>query len=129
MSRDPVLTCDWLQAAHHGHAAVVQLLLGAGDAEVAGARNKYGGTALHMAAAGGHLATVRLLVGAGCPVEEAGQSKVCPTPAMTAALHGHDTVLGELVDSGAKPDKVATFNIYQPKHLNFLHCLTLHLSP
>ena len=108
MSRAAVLTWDWLQAAHHGHVAVVQLLLGAGDAEVAAARNKYGGTALHMAAAGGHLATVRLLLGAGCPVEEAGQSKVCPTPAMTAALHGHDAVLGELVDSGAKPDKVST---------------------
>ena len=108
MSRAAVLTWDWLQAAHHGHAAVVQLLLGAGDAEVAAARNKYGGTALHMAAAGGHLATVRLLLGAGCPVEEAGQSKVCPPPAMTAALHGHDAVLGELVDSGAKPDKVPT---------------------
>ena len=102
-----------LQACCHGHTATAALLL-AGGASVT-ARNKYGASALHLAAAAGHISTVRVVLGAGAAVEEeAGQRVGCPTPVMVAALHGRDGVLRTLLGAGGRVDRLAAPGRWTP---------------
>ena len=61
------------------------------------AKNRYGASALTLAARGGHIQTVKLLVESGVELN----SEDCEfTPLLAAALHGHDAVLRFLLDRG-----------------------------
>lgn len=85
-----------MQAARHGHANIVSLLL-QHQLDI-NATNSFGASALTLAARGGHLQVVRLLVEAGGDIN--GSSQCEYTPLMTAAQHGHDAVLRLLLDRG-----------------------------
>lgn len=91
-----------IEAAKHGHAECVALLLTAG-APVA-ARDAMRRTALHHAAAGGHRVVVARLVAAGAPVAavDAGGR----TALHFASAHGHDGVATTLVGAGADAARV-----------------------
>ena len=86
-----------MQAARHGHANIVSLLL-QHNVDV-NTKNRLGVSALTLAARGGHLQVVRLLVDTGIDLNASGS--VCEyTPLLAAAQHGHDAVLRLLLDRG-----------------------------
>jgi len=80
-----------------GHTAVVELLLAAG-ADV-DAKNNYGWTALHYAAAYGHADVVELLLEAGADIKAKNNSG--GTALHYAAAYGHADVVELLVSAGA----------------------------
>lgn len=87
----------YVQASRYGHSGVVALLI-QHQADIH-AKNRYGASALTLAARGGHIQTVKLLVESGVELNIA--SEGCEfTPLLAAALHGHDAVLRFLLDRG-----------------------------
>jgi ankyrin repeat protein len=90
---DPVL----LIAARAGNAATVDVLL-AGRARV-DARNRFGDTAVMVAALGGRLDIVQKLVARGAGLNGSGW-----TPLIYAATGGHDDVVRYLLAEGANID-------------------------
>lgn len=65
-------------------------------------QNRYGDTAILLAALGGHLEAVRRLVAAGAPLEQAGWS-----PLIYASFAGHVDVIQFLAEQGADLDAQA----------------------
>jgi ankyrin repeat protein len=92
-SGDPVL----LIAARAGNAATVDVLL-AGRARV-DARNRFGDTAVMVAALNGRLDIVKKIVERGAELNPSGW-----TPLIYAATGGHDDVVRYLLREGAKID-------------------------
>lgn len=90
---DPVL----LVAARAGNRATVQALLDA-RAEV-DRRNRFGDSAIMVAALNGHLDVVRLLRARGATLDHEGW-----TALIYAATGGHDDIVRYLLDQGARID-------------------------
>jgi len=90
---DPMLVI----AARAGNAATVDVLL-AGRAKV-NARNRYGDTAIMVAALNGHLGIVRMLRTKGAALDYPGW-----TPLIYAATGGHDEIVRFLLAEGANVD-------------------------
>ncbi len=84
-------------AARQGYVATVQLLLAA-RAKV-DQRNRFGDTALMVAALNGHVAVVKQLRARGAEVNFAGW-----TPLIYAATGGHDEIVRYLLAEGADVD-------------------------
>jgi ankyrin repeat protein len=94
-------------AAQHGHAAVVQQLLGMGaNVAVRDKRGRAGKTALYKAAENGHVETVRILIGEdegprdGEEDEGQGHSEAL----LEAAKNGHSAVVQLLLEQGISID-------------------------
>ena len=86
-----------MQAARHGHANIVSLLL-QHQVDI-NAKNRYGCSALTLAARGGHHQVARILVESGIDLNAS--DSLCEfTPLLAAAQHGHDAVLRLLLDRG-----------------------------
>ncbi|KAH6881167.1 ankyrin repeat-containing domain protein [Thelonectria olida] len=87
-----------LQAAQHGYADIVKLLLGTGKAHVK-SRDKYGRTPLSYAAERGHVGIVRLLLTTD-DVEVDSRNNNGWTPLWYAATNCHEGIVNLLLDTG-----------------------------
>ncbi|KAI9776082.1 MAG: hypothetical protein M1839_000595 [Geoglossum umbratile] len=105
---------ELINAASQGQEAVVQQLLEKGT-DVNADDNKYGRTALHMAAVKGHEAVARQLLEKGADVN-AKDNKDGRTALHMAADKGHETVARLLLERGA--DVNAKENKYGPTALH-----------
>lgn len=87
----------WRDAAELGNAKALCALL-VGGQEV-NARDRYGQTALQLAARHGHLEAVRVLVEAGADLDHT--AKYGLSALMLAVINGYDEVAQVLVEAGA----------------------------
>jgi ankyrin repeat protein len=97
---DPQGTSLLMYAARFGNVELLEFLL-KNRASVL-KKNRYGDTALLLAALGGHLEAVRRLVSAGAPLDQPGW-----TPLIYASFQGHADVIQFLADQGADVDAQA----------------------
>lgn len=91
------MTPAWERAARDGDASALAEQIGAG-AEV-DARDRYGQTALMLAALGGHLDAVNVLIRAGANLDVTAKFGLSAT--MLAVIHGHESVARLLGAAGA----------------------------
>ena len=95
---------DWQDAAERGDAAALETLLGAG-ADV-NSQDRYGQTALMLAARHGHLEAVRVLIDSGADLDHT--AKYHLSALMIATINGHTAVAQLLVQAGAATDTKGT---------------------
>lgn len=88
---------DWESAAKMGDAAALTAQIAAG-ADV-DARDRFGQTALMLAAQRGHLEAVRVLVGAGADLDVTAKFGLSAT--MLAVVNHHEAVARALAEAGA----------------------------
>ena len=87
----------WQDAAERGDASALRALLEAG--EDVNSRDRYGQTALMLAARNGQLATARVLVEAGADLDHTAKYRL--SALMLATINGHDLVAQLLLEAGA----------------------------
>jgi len=97
---DPQGTSLLMFAARFGNVELLEFLLNNRASVLK--QNKYGDTALMLAAIGGHLEAVRRLVAAGAPLDHPGWS-----PLAYASFEGHTDVIQFLAEQGADVDAQA----------------------
>ena len=88
---------DWQDAAEQGDEAELRAMLEAG--EDLNAHDRYGQTALMLAARHGHLEAARALVDAGADLDHTAKYRL--TALMLATINGHYLVAQLLVEAGA----------------------------
>jgi ankyrin repeat protein len=88
---------DWQQAAETGDAARLEELLEAG--EEVDSLDRYGQTALMLAARNGHGDAVRVLLDAGAELDHTAKYNL--SALMLAVIHGRLDVVEQLVEAGA----------------------------
>ena len=91
------MDADWQSAAESGEADGLKVLLDAG-ADV-DAKDRYGQTALMLAARGGHLSAVRVLLEHSPGLDHT--AKFHLSAVMLAAINGHLGIVEALVSAGA----------------------------
>lgn len=91
------MTREWEQAARRGDAAALREQI-AGGADV-DALDKFGQSALMLAALGGHLEAVGALVAAGASLDVTAKFGLSAT--MLAVINGHPSVARALATAGA----------------------------
>ena len=91
------MTAQWQRAVRRGDASELRTLLDAG-ADV-DARDKYGQTALMIAAQRGHADVVRALLAAGAALDHTAKYEL--TAVMRAVINGHVEIVRLLVEAGA----------------------------
>jgi ankyrin repeat protein len=100
--KDTPATALW-SAAYSGNIAQVERLLAEGvDVNL---WDRYGRTALSLAAEGGHIEVVRKLIGSGAWVDPHDEGSVYMSPLMCAAEHGFVEIAELLLESGADPTR------------------------
>jgi ankyrin repeat protein len=87
----------WHDAAERGDAAALQAMLKAGAA--VNSCDRYGQTALMLAARHGHLEAVRVLLAAGADLDHTAKYRL--SALMIATINGHKAVVQQLVQAGA----------------------------
>ena len=88
---------EWEKAARRGDAAALASQIAAGaDLD---SRDRFGQSALMLAAVGGHLAAVRVLIDAGANLDVS--AKFGLTALMLAVVNGHQAVARALASAGA----------------------------
>jgi ankyrin repeat protein len=88
---------EWEQAARHGDAQAIAARLAAGDD--VDALDRFGQSALMIAARCGHLEVVRVLVDAGADLDRTAKFGLSAT--MLAVVNGRDDVALALAEAGA----------------------------
>ena len=91
------MTPDWEHAVRHGDIYTVDRLLSAG-ADV-NARDRYGQTALMVAAKTGHAKVVERLIAAGADLNHTAKYRL--SALLIAVINGHEPIARALVAAGA----------------------------
>lgn len=95
---------EWQRAAERGDAAALQSLLETG--EEVDSLDRYGQTALMLAARNGHLEAVRILVGAGADLDRTAKYRL--SALMLATLNDRESIVEVLLEAGADTRIAAT---------------------
>lgn len=91
---DATGTTLMMTAAANGNAQLIEFLLGVNANSLKS--NRFGDTALALAALNGHANIVRRLLDSGAPVDNAGWSAL-----HYAAFNGHEEIVRDLIERGA----------------------------
>jgi hypothetical protein len=95
------LSISFAVAAESGHILITGLLLSKATSQLH-IKNKFGRTALHLAANNGHYDIVTLLIGQGAQISCS--DKIGWTPLHYASMKGHLNVTKLLIESGSSTD-------------------------